>query len=95
MTIDGKPECVSEATYGGTPAFVQKQAMGNPNSATKHISDMTVCAGNENAKTMMKKGQVWNLRAEYDYNQHKGMMGDDGKQQEIMGITFMYVRKAK
>ncbi|KAF2428039.1 hypothetical protein EJ08DRAFT_719738 [Tothia fuscella] len=96
LEVDGKQVCNSEAKYGETKEYVQAKAMhANPNSATEHISSMSVCMGPKFLQKDLVKGQKWKLRAEYDYNKNKGMMHGNGKQSTVMGIAIMYVRVKK
>jgi hypothetical protein len=93
LDVNGKGVvCNSVATYGGSPEYVQKKAMGHAHSATEHISKMSICGGNKLGVKELKKGQVWNLKAYYDYTKYKGMLHGDGKQSTVMGIAIMYVR---
>lgn len=90
LDVDGKDVCTSQATYGGNKEYIATMApMGNPNSATVHISKMSICQGSTLNTPMMKAGQSWTLRANYDYNKNKGMLGEDGHQEDIMGIAIM------
>jgi hypothetical protein len=94
LTVDGKKVCSSDATYGGSPEYIQKTSM-HTNSALEHISKMSLCVGPKFELAEMKKGQKWNLKAEYDYTKNKGMIHGDGKQSTVMGIAIMYVRVKK
>jgi hypothetical protein len=94
LTVDGKQVCSSEASYGGSPEYVQKTSM-HKNSATEHISKMSLCMGDALGQKELKKGQQWQLRADYDYTKNKGMIHGDGKQSTVMGIAIMYVRVKK
>jgi hypothetical protein len=69
--------------------------MGNQNSATEHISKMSLCTNDKFADKKLVKGQKWKLRAEYDYNKNKGNRHGDGKQANVMGIAIMFVRVKK
>jgi len=66
--------------------------MGHKDSATKHISKMTVCMNDTFKLKKLEIGQVWTLKALYDYDKAKGNLNDAGKQNSIMGIAIMYVR---
>jgi len=94
LEVDGKQVCNSEATYGGSAEYVQKTSM-HKNSATEHISKMSLCTNDNFLEKTLKKGQRWKLRAEYDYTKNKGMIHGDGKQSTVMGIAIMYVRIKK
>ncbi|KAF2435222.1 hypothetical protein EJ08DRAFT_730321 [Tothia fuscella] len=83
--------CDSVASYGGSAEYTSK-AMGHAHSATAHISKMSICMGNALKVKQLNKGQVWTLKAYYDYNKNKGMLHGDGKQATVMGIAIMYVR---
>lgn len=69
--------------------------MGHKDSAVAHISKMKVCMNDAFTIKNLVKGQVWTLKAVYDYSKAKGMLHDDGKQSSIMGIAIMYVRVKK
>jgi hypothetical protein len=92
LEVDGKMVCNSEATYGGSPEYVQKTAMGNRNSATEHISKMSLCVKDTLFVKKLQKGQKWKLKAVYDYNKNKGNRHGNGKQANVMGISIMFVR---
>jgi hypothetical protein len=91
LDVDGKRVCNSEASYGDTPEYVQKAPMGHPNSATEHLSRMTACVDDKMAVKKLARGQTWKLRAEYDYDKNKGVLHENGKQGNVMGIAIMYV----
>jgi len=94
MLVNGVKDCSSEATYGATDEFKSKGVpMMNKNSATVHISNMTVCSGPKLANKYMKKGQLYTITADYDYNQYKGMLDGAGGQESVMGIAIMFVRQ--
>jgi hypothetical protein len=54
---------------------------------------MKVCHGEEFPHKQMKKGQVWNLKAHYDFTKFKGMQHEDGSLDEVMGIEIVFVRR--
>lgn len=96
LWVDGTLACNSEATYGGSAEYVAKEApMDCPKCPTAHISKMSTCQGSRLPVTQMKSGQDWLLTADYDYSKHPGMLKDDGKQDDVMGIAIMYVRQPK
>jgi hypothetical protein len=95
LDVDGKRICSSDASYGTSPEFVSRQKMGNPNSATEHISDMTACVNGKMGVSKLVKGQTWKLRAEYDYAKNKGSVHENGKQSNVMGIAIMWVKVPK
>jgi hypothetical protein len=72
LDVSGKLVCDSTATYGASSEYVQSKPMGHHNSATKHISNMKVCMGPSLNEKQLKKGQVWTLKAYYDYDKNKG-----------------------
>ena len=39
----------------------------------------------------LKTGQSWKVRAFYDYAAHPGMLKDNGKPSDVMGISIMWV----
>jgi Stress up-regulated Nod 19 len=95
LDVDGKRVCNSDASYGTSPEFVSKMKMGNANSATEHISDMTSCVNEKMGITKLVKGQTWKLKAEYDYVKNKGNVHENGKQSNVMGIAIMWVKVKK
>jgi hypothetical protein len=52
-----------------------------------HIVDMSVCRNVE----VMRKGEEWGVRAEYNFGMHKPIMGEHGRPREVMGIAILYV----
>jgi hypothetical protein len=73
LLVDGQVACDSGATYGGSPEFFNKNPMGHPDSATEHISKMTICQGDTFKYKELKPGQKWVLKAYYDYSKFKGV----------------------
>jgi hypothetical protein len=65
---------------------------GGHHGVIQHISDMNICSGDGLAVSDMRKGQVWNLKAWYDFNKNKGMAHEKGDWEAVMGMTFTYVR---
>jgi hypothetical protein len=95
LAVDGQQTCDSSATYGGSPAYVQKNAGGvHAHGALEHLSEMSQCNQKSLPRSRIAKGQNWYMKAEYDFNKHKGMMHEDGNWDEVMGITLMFVRVA-
>jgi hypothetical protein len=93
LAVDGQMTCSSNASYGTKPEYLQKNAEGvHAHGALTHISDMGACQGASLPKNTISKGQMWNMKAEYDFSQFKGMKHDDGDWDEVMGITLMFVR---
>jgi hypothetical protein len=95
LEADGKMVCDSEATYGGSPEYVSKAAMGSQDSATQHISKMSLCVKDKLHVKKLVKGQKWKLKAVYDYKKNKGNRHGNGKQSNVMGISIMFVRLRK
>lgn len=107
QTIKG--EVLSLPKAGAAPAMdmsAAPQAEGHSHSGGKHIMAMTICSENKsglepdsviapmNIKSV-KKGQVWTLKAYYDYNQYAGMKrGNSESMSTVMGIAIMYVKTA-
>lgn len=92
--VDGKETCDNVARYGTKPEFVQSNNTGHhADSATSHISEIKPCYGNSLIHKEMKKGQNWNLTANYDMDKFKGMRHADGSLEEVMGIEIVYVRR--
>jgi hypothetical protein len=96
LDVDGKRVCNSEASYGTSPEFISKsEGMAHKESATHHVSKMSLCVGDKFTDKKLVKGQKWRLRVEYDYAKDKGMTHTNGKQSNVMGIAIMYVRVKK
>jgi hypothetical protein len=93
LDVDGKQICSSDAAYGEKPEFVSPMTMGHAGSATSHISSMTACVNNDIGIKEVKKGQVWQLKADYDYDKNKGDLHENGKQENVMGIAIMWIRQ--
>jgi hypothetical protein len=92
--------CDSRATYGGDPRYVSggdgmasEHSHGSPGKP--HISKMVICkrGGSELKQTYMKEGQYWTVEADYDYRKNKGATHSNGKQENVMAIGLLYVRK--
>lgn len=87
MTLsgDGQVACDSSTLYGTKPEFIsgimaQKGVGGHSHSGNmKHISEQEVCHGPKLAIKTVRKTQVWELKAYYDFGQNKGMQKEDGK----------------
>jgi hypothetical protein len=100
LEVDGKPVCVSEASYGGSPEFVGKPMGGahapgggdHAGGGFAHISKMSLCVGDTMKQKKVVKGQFWKLRAAYDYEKNGGNHHTNGKQSNVMGIAIMFVR---
>jgi hypothetical protein len=86
LSQNGVPVCQSRASYGSKPGYVTK-------STETHISDMSACSGESLKVKRIKKGQQWLLKADYDFDMHKGLRGEHGGWDKIMGINYMYIRK--
>lgn len=74
---------------------------GHGHAGGKHIIAMTVCGeGGLGAGGIiqplqykkLKKGQVWNIAAKYDYKRFDGMKNNYGGMDSVMGIAIMYVK---
>lgn len=95
--LQGEPttDCENIATYGTKPEFVQPiHAVDGPHGhgATAHISDMSVCHGAGLPQKETKKGQIWSLKAFYDFDKFKGMANEDGSWDKVMGLALLFVR---
>jgi hypothetical protein len=44
-------------------------------------------------KATMTKGEYWTVEADYDYRQFTGATHPNGRQENVMGIALVYVRK--
>jgi len=83
-----------------------KAGGGHAHTGGRHIIAMTICSENKsNLKDLplspmdiktLKKGQNWQLKAYYDYNQYAGMKkGNTQTMSSVMGIAVMYVKTAE
>jgi hypothetical protein len=108
LDVDGKQVCDSVATYGikggmGGGGAMAGMGSGSSSSHTRsvdvgpveHITAMSSCFGKSLGVKQLKKGQVWTLEAFYAYDKHPGMTRDDGKQENVMGISIMYVKNPR
>jgi len=70
---------------------------GHSTGGQPHISSMVLCwKGHEQLKTArIASGQVWTVEAQYDYKQFAGATHPDGKQENVMGIGVIWVKKDK
>ncbi|KAE9978386.1 hypothetical protein EG328_001467 [Venturia inaequalis] len=101
--VDDKLACNSEATYGGSPAYISSAmsampGMGNMNMTgdmtMKHISRISPCGQSKGLEVKeIKKGQKLTLSANYDFGKWPGMKEPDGSWDQVMGLTVMYVKK--
>jgi hypothetical protein len=105
LKVDGKQVCDSVAKYGAGKAGMGGGAMagmGGGSASTsapsiasvEHITSMSACTGDSLGIKQLKKGQKWELEAFYDYAKHNGMTHENGKQENVMGISIMYVKNA-
>lgn len=99
LTVDGKKTCEGFAKYGTTPEFVQpapqmnmEGSSGHGHGVIPHISEINTCYGSSFAAPSVKKGQKWELKANYDMAKYKGMAHEDGSLEAVMGINIMVVR---
>ncbi|KAF2402483.1 hypothetical protein EJ06DRAFT_341742 [Trichodelitschia bisporula] len=91
--VDGQHVCDSVATYGSTSGSISpKPMMGG--GATVHVSAMSTCIGPLLPVKELKKGQKWTLIADYDYDKHLGILEEDGKQSDIMGIALLFALRS-
>lgn len=67
---------------------------GHGGGKGEHITAMSACLGEKMGK-WLKKGQKWNLKAHYDYDQHAGMVNSEGQQENVMAISIMYIKNPK
>lgn len=66
-----------------------------PGSAEKHISSQTTCDPAKMKTRPMKKGQKWEITANYDFDNFKPMLDEGGEMEPVMGLSLMYVRVKK
>jgi hypothetical protein len=106
LDVNGKQVCDSVATYGvkggmSSGAMAGKGGESSTHSKAtevapvQHITSMSSCFGKTLGIKQLKKGQVWTLEAFYAYNKHPGMKKADGKQENVMGISIMYVKNPR
>jgi len=89
-TSGGSPAPAINATSHGAGGHDSGGHSGNG----EHIVAMSACDGAQMGK-YLKKGQKWDLRAYYDYDKHPGMKHDNGKQENVMGISILYIKNPK
>jgi hypothetical protein len=77
---------------------------GHDHASGQHIIAMGVCgeladfAGSPSSPlriNKVQKGQVWQIKAYYDYKKFMGMKSNSGGMDSVMGISIMFVRAAK
>jgi hypothetical protein len=86
--------CNSVAKYGESSEYIYHAPNGTMMDtivAEKHISSMSGCYNQMMPVRKLEKSQNWILKANYDYNQFTGNTAKNGKQQDIMGLSLMYV----
>jgi len=87
------------------PATGAAGGAAHAHSGGRHIIAMTICSENKSSRQdyplsalgikTLKKGQVWTLRAYYDYQKEAGMKkGGTQSMSNVMGISVMYVKTA-
>ena len=100
------PLPAKSAAAPAAPAAPAANAGGHSgHSGGRHIIAMSLCVENKaglqnlglsplGIKTL-KKGQVWTLKAYYDYKENAGMKkGNTQTMSTVMGISIMYVKTA-
>ncbi|KAE9980530.1 hypothetical protein EG328_000266 [Venturia inaequalis] len=96
LKADGETICDSSANYGETPDYINAPtAMKIPGSAEKHISSQTTCDPAKMKTRQMKKGQKWEITANYDFDKFTPMLDVGGEMEPVMGLSLMYVRVKK
>lgn len=96
LKADGELVCDSTARYGETPEYIAApDAMIVPGSAKKHISSQTTCDPAKMKTRQMKKGQKWEITANYDFDKFAPMLNENGEMEPVMGLALMYVRTKK
>jgi hypothetical protein len=90
--------CVAKAEYAGKPEYISgiqssMPGMEHGHGQSKHISNIAVCKGENLKNKATKKGQVWNLKGKYDFDQYPGMKDADGHWDEVMALDVLYVRQ--
>jgi hypothetical protein len=72
-----------------------KDASGHSHSSAtdmEHIIKMSGCPGEKMPINKLVKGQKWKLSAYYDLDAHQGMKNGKGMQENVMGISIMYIK---
>jgi hypothetical protein len=77
--------CKSEATYGGSPKFIQRADTRDGGMA--HISHMSFCQD----VGPIKQGDKFYITSRYDMKAHMPMRNAKGSLSTVMGIAIMYV----
>jgi hypothetical protein len=82
----------------GGPGMAMSDAMpegGHGHAAAKHITAMSGCPGDKLPIKQLKKGQKWVLTGYYDYDKYAGMKHDNGRQENVMAISIMFIKNPK
>lgn len=82
---DGSLACESKTSYGSKQGYIT-------GINQTHISDLSICTGESLKLKEIKKGQEWIIKAEYDFDQHKGLKGENNDFDKVMGINYMYIK---
>lgn len=85
LAVDNKTTCDNTASYHSVAGPHDK-------GATNHISDISICHSTGISKHEMKKEQVWNLRAYYDFDKFKDMANENKSWDKVMGLILVFVR---
>jgi len=85
LTLDGQTVCRSPQIYGRRAGYTESADGMNPGLA--HISDTGSCMD----FGTIRKGQTLSIKADYDTTAHPLNKMMDGKTQEIMGISQVYI----
>jgi len=104
LPLPPKSAAAAAPASDAAPAVADAPA-ANHHAGGRHIIAMSTCSdsnpGFENLPVSplglktLKKGQVWTLRAYYDYTKNAGMKkGNTQKMSTVMGISIMYVKTA-
>ena len=80
---NGYSVCRSVATYGD-PSGHKHHMLSMEMS---HISYMSTCYD----VGRIKEGEEWAVKAHYDFEKHEPMLDGDGKPEDVMGITIVYL----
>lgn len=84
---NGQSICQAVPRYGETSDFVDVKLVGNEEVKMRHISTMPGC----DAAGETQVGDVWNIRAYYDFTAHSPMINADGLLEDLMGIAALYI----
>jgi hypothetical protein len=78
--------CEGVAGYGEGPGWIERSNGVQGSTGMQHISSMSHCE----LMSRFEKGDVFHVRANYDFTKHMGERDNKGKLGEVMGLTVMF-----